>query len=214
MLDFVPITTITISSMIVPFTVWILATFLLREVFRKSYIKYSILSLIGFIIVNASKLSNGQWSFGYIKYLLLYIMLVSVGQITSRYYCRKRDHALQAVLAEIFIFFIYGSCFLIVRGTFSIDLLKSPFVIIVALCSFVRNVLIVNGVRHASSVVALEFCGFSKPIFSFIFRTHVKLGLIISFILIMVCTILIFLNQSPSINKDRFSSNIIEAKKM
>ena len=61
MLDFVPITTITISSMIVPFTVWILATFLLREVFRKSYIKYSILSLIGFIIVNASKLSNGQW---------------------------------------------------------------------------------------------------------------------------------------------------------
>jgi len=168
MLDFVPVTTITISSMIIPFTVWLLATFLLREVFRKAYIKYSILSLIGFVIVNASKLSNGQWSFGYIKYLLIYVMLMSVGQITSRYYCRKRDHALQAVMAEIFIFFIYGSCFMIARGTFSIDLLKNPFVIIVSLCSFVRNVLIVNGVRHASSVVALEFCGFSKPIFSFI----------------------------------------------
>ena len=105
MLDFVPVTTITISSLIVPFAVWALAMFLLREPFRPAYLTYSILAVIGFIFVNLQKLTGGGFSFGYIHFLLFYILLESVGQITLRYYCRKRDYGMQAVMAEIVIFF-------------------------------------------------------------------------------------------------------------
>ena len=105
MLDFVPVTTITISSLIVPFIVWILATFLLRERFKSEYLKYSIIAVIGFILVNIQKLSDRSFSFGFMHFLLIYILLESIGQITLRYYCRKRDYGMQAILAEIVIFF-------------------------------------------------------------------------------------------------------------
>ena len=166
MLDFVPVTTITISSLIVPFAVWALAMFLLREPFRPAYLKYSILAVIGFVFVNLQKLTGGGFSFGYIHFLLFYILLESVGQITLRYYCRKRDYGMQAVMAEIVIFFVYGSIFLFSRGKFSFSLLLNPYVWLVALCCFLRHVLLINGVRKASSIVALEFCAFAKPIFA------------------------------------------------
>ena len=166
LLGFIPVTTITICSMIVPFTVWYLAIFLLKEKFRSSYVKYGILSVFGFIIVNLQKLSGGEWSLGYIQYLIFYIFILSIGQITMRYYCKTRDHSLQAVLAEITIFFLYATIFLIFRGTFSAKMLFNPYVWIVSLCCFLRHVLIINGVRHATSIVALEFCGFSKPIYA------------------------------------------------
>lgn len=166
MLDFVPVTTITISSLIVPFAVWALAMFLLREPFRPAYLKYSILAVIGFVFVNLQKLTGGGFSFGYIHFLLFYILLESVGQITLRYYCRKRDYGMQAVMAEIVIFFVYGSIFLFSRGKFSFSLLLNPYVWLVSLCCFLRHVLLINGVRKASSIVALEFCAFAKPIFA------------------------------------------------
>lgn len=166
LLGFVPVTTITICSMVIPFVVWLLAIFLLKEKLHLSYLKYGILSVFGFLLVNLQKLSDGSWSFGYIYYLIFYIFIVSFGQITMRYYCRKRDHTLQAVMAEIVIFFIYAVVFLFIRGTFSIKLLLNPCVLLVAFCCFMRHILIISGVRKASSVVALEFCGFSKPIFA------------------------------------------------
>ena len=166
MLDFVPVTTITISSLIVPFAVWALAMFLLREPFRPAYLTYSILAVIGFIFVNLQKLTGGGFSFGCIHFLLFYILLESVGQITLRYYCRKRDYGMQAVMAEIVIFFVYGSIFLFSRGKFSFSLLLNPYVWLVSLCCFLRHVLLINGVRKASSIVALEFCAFAKPIFA------------------------------------------------
>lgn len=166
MLDFVPVTTITISSLIVPFIVWILATFLLRERFKSEYLKYSIIAVIGFILVNIQKLSDGSFSFGFMHFLLIYILLESIGQITLRYYCRKRDYGMQAILAEIVIFFVYGSIFLIVRETFSIELFLNPYVWLISCCCFLRHVLLINGVRKASSIVALEFCAFAKPIFA------------------------------------------------
>ena len=166
MLDFVPVTTITISSLIVPFAVWALAMFLLREPFRPAYLTYSILAVIGLIFVNLQKLTGGGFSFGYIHFLLFYILLESVGQITLRYYCRKRDYGMQAVMAEIVIFFVYGSIFLFSRGKFSFSLLLNPYVWLVSLCCFLRHVLLINGVRKASSIVALEFCAFAKPIFA------------------------------------------------
>lgn len=166
MLDFVPVTTITISSLIVPFIVWILATFLLRERFKSEYLKYSIIAVIGFILVNIQKLSDGSFSFGFMHFLLIYILLESIGQITLRYYCRKRDYGMQAILAEIVIFFVYGSIFLIVRETFSIELFLNPYIWLISCCCFLRHILLINGVRKASSIVALEFCAFAKPIFA------------------------------------------------
>lgn len=166
MLGFVPVTTITISSLITPFAVWVLAIFLLKEKFNPRYIKYSFLAVFGFILVNLQKLSGGGWSFGYLNYLLFYIFLESIGQITLRYYCRKREYEIQAVMAEIVIFCVYGATFLIIRGTFSLHLLFNPFVWCVAFCCFMRHILLINGVRKASSIVALEFCAFSKPIFA------------------------------------------------
>ena len=166
MLDFIPVTTITISSLIVPFAVWILAMLLLKEPFRPSYIKYSILAVVGFMLVNMQKLSGGGFSFGYIHFLLFYLLLESVGQITLRYYCRKREYGMQAIMAEIVIFFVYGGIFLFVRRNFSLSLLLNPYVWIISLCCFLRHALLINGVRKASSIVALEFCAFSKPIFA------------------------------------------------
>ena len=166
MLDFVPVTTITISSLITPFAVWVLAIVLLKERFNPAYIKYSLLAVIGFTFVNLQKLSGGGWSFGFLHYLLFYIFLESIGQITLRYYCRKRDYEMQAVMAEIVIFFVYGGVFLFARGNFSLKTMFNPFVWCVALCCFMRHVLLINGVRKASSIVALEFCAFSKPIFA------------------------------------------------
>ena len=166
LLGFVPVTTITISSMVVPFMVWVLAIFLLNEKLKLSYLKYGLLSVLGFVLVNLQKLSGGGWSFGYIHYLIFYIFIVSFGQITMRYYCRKRDHTLQAVMAEIMIFFIYALVLLFIRGTFSVKLLLNPLVWVISLCCFMRHVFVITGVRKASSVVALEFCGFSKPIFA------------------------------------------------
>lgn len=166
MLGFVPVTTITISSMIMPFAVWILALIFLKEKIRSSYLKYGLLSVCGFVLVNLQKLSDGSWSFGYIHYLLFYILLESVGQITLRYYCTVRKHTLQAVMAELTIFCIYAIILLTIRRTFTYQLLLNPFAWIVALCSFMRNTLLVFSVRRASSIVALEFCAFSKPIFA------------------------------------------------
>ena len=166
LLGFIQVTTITICSMVVPFTVWVLAIFLLHEKFRPAYAKYGLLALVGFVFVNMQKLANGSISFGYMHYLLSYILVVSFGQITARYYCKIRDHSLQAILAELLIFFIYAVVFLTLRQTFSLNLLLNPYVWCVATCCFLRNVLVISGVRKATSVVALEFCGFSKPIFA------------------------------------------------
>lgn len=166
MLDFIPVTTITISSLIVPYVVWLLAVFLLKEPFRKTYIVCSFLGVCGFMFVNVQKLSNGGISFGFVDYLLLYILLESIGQIVLRFYCRKRKHGMQAVFAEILIYFIYGGIFLIARGTFSLSLFFNPYVWLISFFCFLRHVLLINGVRKASSVVALEFCAFAKPIFA------------------------------------------------
>ena len=166
MLGFVPVTTITISSLIVPFAVWALAMLLLKEVFRPAYLKYSMLAVFGFILVNIQKISGQGISFGFMHFLLFYILLESIGQITLRYYCRKRDYGMQAVMAEIAIFFVYGSIFLFTRGKFSLSLLLNPYVWLISLCCFLRHIFLINGVRKASSIVALEFCAFAKPIFA------------------------------------------------
>jgi len=166
MLDFVPVTTITVSSLIVPFTVWMLAMLLLKEKFKPLYLRYSIIAVIGFLLVNIQKLSDGGFSFGFIHFLLFYILLESIGQITLRYYCKKRDHSMQAVLSEIVIFFVYGGSFLLIRENFTLSLFLNPYVWLVSLCCFLRHVLLINGVRGASSVVALEFCAFIKPVFA------------------------------------------------
>ena len=166
MLDFIPVTTITISSLIVPFAVCLLAVFLLKEKFNSIYIKYGLLAVFGFSLVNLEKMSSGKISFGYMHVLFFYIFLESIGQITLRYYCRKRDHSLQAVMAEIIIFFIYGSMFLLIRDTFSLKILLNPYVWCVSACCFIRHILLIKGVRKASSIIALEFCAFAKPIFA------------------------------------------------
>jgi drug/metabolite transporter (DMT)-like permease len=73
---------------------------------------------------------------------------------------------MQAVFAEILIYFIYGGVFLLARGTFSLSLFLNPYVWLISFFCFLRHVLLINGVRKASSVVALEFCAFAKPIFA------------------------------------------------
>ena len=166
MLGYVQPSTLVIASILIPFGVWILAILLLKEKFRPIYLPLALLGLLGFIIVNYNKFGTvTSLGFSQTALLTFYIFLASIGDITRRYYCRKRADGMEAVFAEIFLYFIYGGAFLFIRGHFSFELLFNKYVWIIALMAFSHHVFIIFGVRKATSVASLEFINFSKIVF-------------------------------------------------
>ncbi len=139
-----------------------LAVIFLKEKFDKRAIKFAALALIGFCIINFHKIgmeSNEIW------YLGSYVLIAGVGDITRRYYCRKRSEDMQALFLECFIFTLYSAGILITSRNFSWELLFSPGTFIIAFVCFLNHFCSVYGVRKASSIASIEFANFSKTIF-------------------------------------------------
>lgn len=161
----VPLIQITISSMMMPICVFIIASLTLKERFDAGNIKYIILALVGFVVINISKFdTSGLTTTTFILPLIIYLLLDSCGEVSIRYYLRGRKKGLQAVMAEMFIFVCYGSILLAVRHTFNPSLFLNPYMLLVSLCCFLHHILMIFGVRKAKSIGSVEFITFAKPV--------------------------------------------------
>jgi drug/metabolite transporter (DMT)-like permease len=182
MMNYIRLADIEISAMVKPFCVCGLAIIFLGEKFYHFYIKYGLLAVIGFLIVNieiipfyfnsgTGRLSFSTSSYGNtnLKFLLPYLALASIGDVTRRYYCRQCKYTMQGVCVEFVMFALYGIIFLIYRNTFSFKILFSPYALIVSLITILHHFCLIHGVQKAHSVTALEFVNFSKIIFTIIF---------------------------------------------
>lgn len=157
---------IAISSMIKPLIVGLLAVVLLRERINKKAIKFAILALFGFYISNLNQMGFVS---NEILYLGSYVLIASFGDITRRFYCRKRSEDMQALCVECVMFAFYSVFLLTISGKFSIPLLFHPLVMLLSVFTFLHHYFLVHGVRQASSVIALEFVNLSKPVFTMVF---------------------------------------------
>ena len=157
---------IAIAAMIKPLIVGLLAIIFLRERVNKKSIKFAVLALTGFYISNLTKMG---FISGEILYLGSYVLIASFGDITRRYYCRKRTEDMQALCVECAMFSFYSFILLFIGGKFSFQILFHPLVILLSALTFIHHFCLVHVVRKASSVIALEFVNLSKPIFTMVF---------------------------------------------
>jgi drug/metabolite transporter (DMT)-like permease len=180
MMDYMHLADIEISAMIKPFCVSWLGIIFLGEKFYPFYLKYGLFAIAGFLVVNKElipgtvdghniSLSTKVYENTNIWFLISYIAIASVGQITRRYYCRQCKYTMQGVCVEFVMFALYGIIFLIYRNTFSFKILFSPYALIVSLITILHHFCLIHGVQKAHSVTALEFVNFSKIIFTIIF---------------------------------------------
>ena len=182
MMEYMKISDIEISAMIKPFCVWGLAIMFLGERFYPFYVKYALLAIVGFLIANSDLLpfisdpATGKISFSTASYantniwfLLSYLAIASVGDVTRRYYCRKCAEPMQAICVEFVMFALYGIIFVTLRGTFSWEILFSPYTFLISLITILHHFCIIHGVQKAPTVTALEFVNFSKIVFTIIF---------------------------------------------
>ncbi len=151
-----------VTSMIKPIVAWLLAIVFLKEKFDKRAIKFAALAIIGFCIINFHKIGIET---NEIFYLGSYVLIAGVGNITRRYYCRKRSEDMQALFLESFIFTLYGVVILLFCRCFSLQLLFNPYSFCVASLMFTNHFCSVYGVRKAHNIVSIEFANFSKTIF-------------------------------------------------
>ncbi|MBQ2350545.1 MAG: hypothetical protein II393_04740 [Cytophagales bacterium] len=180
MIDYMHLADIEISAMIKPFCVSWLGLIFLREKFYPCYINYGLLAILGFLIVNNELIpitfddnklcfSTAQYNDTNIWFLVSYLAIASIGNITRRFYCRKCEDTMQAVCVEFVMFALYGIIFLLVRGTFSFKVLFSPYALLVSLITILHHFCLIYGVKRAHSVTAMELVNFSKIIFTIIF---------------------------------------------
>ena len=180
MIDYMHLADIEISAMIKPFCVAWLGIIFLGEKFYPFYLKYGLLAIVGFLVVNMELIpvtvdghyisfSTKQYANTNIWFLISYLAIASVGNITRRYYCRQCKYTMQGVCVEFVMFALYGIIFLIIRGTFSFKILFSPYSLIVSLLTILHHFCLIHGVQKAPSVTALEFVNLSKIIFTIIF---------------------------------------------
>ena len=162
-LEFIDASHIAITAMIKPLLVGLLAVLFLKEKINKKSLKYALLALCGFYISNLKKMGVVS---NEILYLGSYVLIASFGDITRRFYCRKRSEDMQALCVECAMFAMYSFVILSYKGTFSFKLLFNPLVFLISCITFLHHFCLVHGVRKASSVVALEFVNLSKPIFT------------------------------------------------
>ena len=164
MMGFIKISSITIAGMIRPLCTWTLAVILLKEHFKSEYLKYIIVAIIGFTVANYDKLH-----FDHMWFLTSFVLIASLGDVTTRYYCRQCKDPVEAMGTEFILFAVYSAGILSIGGAFSMDIITSPYVVCIAALAFSFRVFMVNGVRRASSIVAIELLGFSKVFFTLSF---------------------------------------------
>ena len=182
MMDYMRLADIEISAMVKPFCVLGLAIIFLGEKFYLFYIRYGLLAVIGFLIVNielilfyfnsgTGRLSFSTSSYGNtnLHFVLLYLMLASIGDVTRRYYCLQCKYTMQSLCVEFVMFALYGIIVIILRKSFSFKILFSPYALIVSFIAILHHFCLIYGVQKAQSVTALEFVNFSKIIFTIIF---------------------------------------------
>ncbi|MDR2401919.1 MAG: hypothetical protein LBD32_00405, partial [Cytophagales bacterium] len=126
-------------------------------------IKFAALAMIGFYISNLKKM--GVISNEIIS-LSSYVLIASFGDITRRFYCRRRTEDMQALGVECIMFASYSLIILTYKGTFSLKILFHPLTLLLSIIIFLHHFCLVHGVRKAFSVVALEFVNLSKPVFT------------------------------------------------
>lgn len=188
MMDFMKISDIEISAMIKPFCVWFLSIIFLGEKFYSFYIKYALIAVLGFLIANKDILPFNifpytidfdNWKIVYSGYqhsnisydsktmffLISFLCLASIGNVTRRYYCRKCVETMQAVCVEFVMFTFYGLIILTIRGTFSIKLLLHPCSFLISIITLSHHFCLIHGVQKAPTVTVLEFVNFSKIVF-------------------------------------------------
>ena len=170
-LEKMPIPYFEISAMVKPFLVWLLALLLLHEKFYAYYLFYAFMAMVGFLIANCDKIFSSEYvsNENNLKYILIYLFIGAIGDITRRYYCRKWDNAMQSIFIEMFIFGLYGFLYLSIFRGFSLSVFLSPYTYVYSSLALLHHICIINGVQKAPSVAALELLNFSKNIFSLIF---------------------------------------------
>ena len=75
---------------------------------------------------------------------------------------------MQAIGTECLICGMYGLIGLPLKGTFDFHFFINPYIWTIALLAFCRHILLIIGVKKASSTVAIELFALSKPIFQLI----------------------------------------------
>ena len=173
MLQRMPVPYVEVSAMIKPFIVFCLALVLLHEKFYSYYILYGLFVVLGFMVSHFNKIFDPNFTSNNndLLWIIYYIVIASIGDITRRYYCRKWDNAMQAICVEITIFALYGLLFLSFTQRFSLKVFLNPCTYIYSTIAFLHHTCIIHGVQRASSVAALELLNFSKIIFTLIFSS-------------------------------------------
>lgn len=150
--------------MLKPMTVWILSIIILKEKFNKSFIKYLISALLGLTLAKCDQ----DFSVQHLWFLISFLLFASLGAVTTRGYARRKKEAMQAIGTECLVFGLYGLIFLPIRGTLNFDFFTNPYIWTISLLAFVRHILLIVGVKRASSAVSIELFALSKPVFQLI----------------------------------------------
>lgn len=163
-LSYVKVSSFVIVEMLKPMTVWILSIFILHEKFNKSYIKYLIFALLGLALAKCDQ----DFSVQHLWFLASFLLFASLGAVTTRGYARKKAESVQAIGTECIIFGLYGLILLPIRGTFDFNLFLNPYIWIISLLAFIRHIMLIIGVKRASSAVSIELFALSKPVFQLV----------------------------------------------
>lgn len=163
-LNYVKISNFVLIEMLKPMTVWGLSTIILKEKFDKSYIKYLFSALFGLALAKCDQ----DFSVQHLWFLISFLLFASLGAVTTRSYARRKKEAVQAIGTECLIFGMYGMIFLPIRGTFDFNLLLNPYIWVISLLAFARHIMLIVGVKKASSAVSIELFALSKPVFQLV----------------------------------------------
>ena len=163
-LSYVKVSSFVLVEMLKPMTVWILSIIILKEKFNKSFIKYLISALLGLTLAKCDQ----DFSVQHLWFLISFLLFASLGAVTTRGYARRKKEAMQAIGTECLVFGLYGLIFLPIRGTLNFDFFTNPYIWTISLLAFVRHILLIVGVKRASSAVSIELFALSKPVFQLI----------------------------------------------
>ena len=163
-LDYVKISSFVLVEMLKPMTVWILSIIILREKFDKSYIKYILSALLGLALARCDQ----GLSIQHLWFLISFLLFASLGSVTTRMYARGKKEAIQAIGTECLVFGMYGLILLPIRGTLDFNFFINPYIWTISLLAFARHILLIVGVKKASSTVSIELFALSKPVFQLV----------------------------------------------
>ncbi len=163
-LGYVKVSSFVLFEMLKPITVWILSMIILKEKFDRRYIKYIIFAVFGLALARYDK----DLSVQHLWALMSFLLFASLGAVTTRMYARRKKESIQAIGTECLIFGMYGLILLPIRGTFNVHFFINPYIWTIALLAFARHILLIVGVKKASSTVAIELFALSKPIFQLV----------------------------------------------